>query len=379
MKSNDILITIISLTFLFSSCDESQQSSKSDEDNKATDSIEVAVKSSPWQALNRLTKAHLRGLFAVNEKVIWASGTEGTVLRSIDGGESWAIVSVDGAEALDFRDIHAWDENRAVVMSSGQGVYFYRTEDGGQSWELTYKDERKEVFFNGMDFLNDKDGFAFGDQIDGRFHWLTTLDGGKHWMLSEQERSPMAKLGEASFAASGTSVILTPMGDWLLATGNVDQPRVISGLIVFDTTKGVVPMRGGEASGIYSIALHRINRHYTDLHGIQDSLIAVGGNYKDSTNADRVCAVSHDGGKNWLPVPESDGPRGYRSCVAISPDGKMSICVGRSGSDYSLDKGLHWQALGSEGFYAVTVQNETAWAVGRNGKMARLNISDIRD
>jgi photosystem II stability/assembly factor-like uncharacterized protein len=34
------------------------------------------------------TKASLRGLSVVNEKIVWASGTGGTFLRTIDGGQN---------------------------------------------------------------------------------------------------------------------------------------------------------------------------------------------------------------------------------------------------------------------------------------------------
>ena len=54
--------------------------------------------------------ASLRGLHVVNENVLWASGSGGTVLLSTDGGESWAVNQIAGAEKNDFRSIHAWDE-----------------------------------------------------------------------------------------------------------------------------------------------------------------------------------------------------------------------------------------------------------------------------
>jgi photosystem II stability/assembly factor-like uncharacterized protein len=43
-----------------------------------------------------------RGLSVVDEKVIWASGTEGTVIRTIDGGQHWNVIKVPDADKLDF-------------------------------------------------------------------------------------------------------------------------------------------------------------------------------------------------------------------------------------------------------------------------------------
>ena len=68
-----------------------------------------------WIRQNVETKASLRGLSVVNEKVIWASGTGGTVIRTIDGGKSWKVMAVPGAEKLDFRDVEAFDAKTAYL------------------------------------------------------------------------------------------------------------------------------------------------------------------------------------------------------------------------------------------------------------------------
>ena len=56
------------------------------------------------------------------ERLAWASGTHGTVLRTEDGGFVWQGCAVPaGAAELDFRGIQAFDEQTAIVMSSGPG------------------------------------------------------------------------------------------------------------------------------------------------------------------------------------------------------------------------------------------------------------------
>ncbi|HEX7288776.1 MAG TPA: hypothetical protein VF532_21515, partial [Candidatus Angelobacter sp.] len=44
-----------------------------------------------WERVSVSTSAGLRGLSVVSEKVIWASGTGGTVIRTIDGGKNWSV------------------------------------------------------------------------------------------------------------------------------------------------------------------------------------------------------------------------------------------------------------------------------------------------
>jgi hypothetical protein len=42
-----------------------------------------------WQVQNSGVAVRLRGVSAVNEQVAWASGAQGTVLRTADGGATW--------------------------------------------------------------------------------------------------------------------------------------------------------------------------------------------------------------------------------------------------------------------------------------------------
>ena len=71
------------------------------------------------------TTASLRGIHSVDGKIAWASGTEGTVLRTLDGGAHWQKCAVpDGATdgaTLDFRGVQAFDAETAIVMASGPG------------------------------------------------------------------------------------------------------------------------------------------------------------------------------------------------------------------------------------------------------------------
>ena len=61
--------------------------------------------------------ASLRGLSAVNDKIIWVSGSNGTVGKSLDGGKTWSWMTVPGFEKRDFRDIEAFDAKTAIIMA----------------------------------------------------------------------------------------------------------------------------------------------------------------------------------------------------------------------------------------------------------------------
>src|SRR3954464_625472 len=100
--------------------------------------IFLAPARAQWAMQTAGTTARLRGLSVVNERVAWASGSGGSVLRTIDGGETWERTPITGAEAFDFRDIEAFDGKTAYALSIGEGESsrIYKTEDGGTSWKL---------------------------------------------------------------------------------------------------------------------------------------------------------------------------------------------------------------------------------------------------
>jgi len=82
-----------------------------------------------WKVQTSGVDANLRAVSAVNvsvkkgvpTSVVWASGSNGVVLRSLDEGQSWQELHVEGAETLDFRGVVAFSDKTAYLMSSGEG------------------------------------------------------------------------------------------------------------------------------------------------------------------------------------------------------------------------------------------------------------------
>src|SRR5215831_461743 len=100
--------------------------------------LALAACAQSWQPQQSNSTASLRGLCAVDSRVVWASGTGGTYLRTTDGGATWQARTVLGAESLDFRDIQAFDARTAYLLSIGPGQQsrIYKTVDGGATWSL---------------------------------------------------------------------------------------------------------------------------------------------------------------------------------------------------------------------------------------------------
>ena len=317
----------------------------------------------PWTAQNSGVTARLRGLCVVSDQIAWASGAGGTVLRTVDGGETWELKPVPESDGLDFRDVEAIDRRTAFILSIGSGDLsrIYRTTDGGESWTLRHKNRDPGGFLDALAFWDVDHGLALGDPVDGRFVVLATVDGGDSWTQTAPEGMPEALPGEGAFAASGTCLIVGGTDLAWFATG--------AGRVFRSTDRGrtwtahETPIRSdGATSGIFSLAFR------DDHHGV-----AVGGNYESTENSNRVAALTDDGGKTWR-LPIGPAPSGYRSAVAYLPgsDPPALVAVGPTGSDRSDDDGATWQPLGPKGFHAVDFADPQAgWAVGEAGALAR--------
>ncbi len=317
-----------------------------------------------WQKQTVETDASFRGLSVVNSKVIWASGTGGTFIRTIDGGQNWTVGVIPGAEKLDFRDIEAFDANVAYVISIGNGdsSRIYKTADAGKSWELQFTNNDEKAFFDAIAFWDKDNGIAMSDPVGEFYYLIATKDGGKTWRQVGEDKMPRAKPGEAAFAASGTCLITNGKTDVFLVSGGSDARVFRSknrGLTWFvaDTpiTKGTV------GSGIFSIAMR------DEKNGV-----IVGGNYEKAEEINSNLAFTNDGGSFWS---LAKGLSGYRSGVTFI-DKNTILAVGSSGSDISYDGGKTWKNLDKENYNSVAARGKTSiWAVGPKGFVAKFAIS----
>jgi photosystem II stability/assembly factor-like uncharacterized protein len=327
-----------------------------------------------WTPQSSGSTADLRGLHAVSSSVVWASGSRGTVLRTVDSGVSWVARPVPGADSLDFRDVFATDTARAVILAIGPGEKsrIYQTNDGGATWSERFRNTRAEGFFDCMAFRDERNGIAVSDPVDGKFVVIRTNDGGTTWTQVPPHGIPAAQEGEGAFAASGTCVATDGTRNAWIVTGGVKQPRVFrstdAGLNWSVTTAPLAGEKPG--AGIFSVI-------FDGRRGV-----AVGGDYEKPAEAAGTLALSDDGGATWRvsSAPPDSLLRGYRSGVARAGTRRnVLIAVGTSGSDISRDGGRSWAPLGDTGYNVVArAADGSTWAAGPRGRIARLSGEAIR-
>src|SRR5262245_36734284 len=210
-----------------------------------------------WQTQMAQTEANFRGLCAVDRQVAWASGSKGTFLSTVDGGQTWHVGQVPGAEELDFRDVEALDGQTAWLLSIGNGAEsrIYKTADAGRRWTLQFQNQQPQAFFDALAFWNEQHGIALSDPVDGRFLVITTTHSGTTWeAISTSTLAALPK--ETAFAASGSCLVVGGQGAVWFGTGGAAKARVFR-----STDRGrtwavsETPVRAGvDSAGIFSLA-----------------------------------------------------------------------------------------------------------------------------
>ena len=305
----------------------------------------------------------------MSDRVVWASGSASTVIRSSDGGATWKKLFVT-EDQLDFRDIDALDAKVAYVLSIGNGPAsrIYKTVDGGSTWTLQFKNEDNKAFYDAMTFWDPNRGLVIGDSIDGQFCVLITTNGGQNWSRVPATSLPAALPNEGAFAASGSNIAMIGKSHAWIGTGAAAKARVLR------TTDGgrswnvsETPLQANQSSGIFSIAFR------DKKHGV-----VVGGDYSKESEAVDNVAVTSDGGVTWR---LTKGLTGYRSAVAYISGTQWLVAVGPSGADISTDDGHTWSPLPGPGFDTLSLDrnlkgtSSIGFAAGLDGRIGRLTFS----
>lgn len=297
-----------------------------------------------------------RGLSVVDDNTVWASGTLGTVCKSTDGGKSFSCLKVPGNEKADFRSLYAFNSRKAIIGNVGSPAKIFLTEDGGASWREVYSNYHKDAFIDGVDFWDEENGIMFGDPIDGKMLIATTDDGGITWQEMNEFLRPQLEIGEASFAASGTTIRCFEKGKVIIATGGTVS-RLFSSTDFGKTWKSLpTPILQGESStGIFSFDFINENKG-----------IIVGGDYKkDSLTTDHVF-LTLTSGESWQ--RPANPTRGYRECVQYLND-TTAISTGPNGIDITYDGGQNWQPFSDAKNFHVVKKARKGKLVVLTGKL----------
>jgi len=321
----------------------------------------------------------------VNDRVVWASGANGTFVLTTDGGKTWKSGVVAGAETLQFRDVQGVSDKVAYLQSIGDNTTdfrIYKTTDGGKTWTMQFQNQTVNAFYDCFAFWTPDRGISHSDSVNGVFPDLRTTNG-KTWK-SIANNMPPALSGEFSFASSGTCVATQGERNAWIATGG-PAARILATRDGGDSWNAyTTPIVSGAEAGAFTVAFRDA------WHGI------VGGGDLDPTDPNNArTATSNDGGRTWAltsapPVTGAIFGLAYASDAGLlghsddwwggwwdDDDSRTVVITADSGgAAWTPDEGKTWYPLtGVTGYWAVAFANrESGWLVGTGGTILKISF-----
>ncbi len=313
----------------------------------------------------------VRGLSVPNNKTIWASGSSGSIAKSVDGGENFEWQQVKGYEKRDFRAIHAFNEKEAIIVAVAAPAIILKTIDGGINWYKVYENTDTSMFLDAIHFKDPQNGLIVGDPIDNEFFVLRTTDKGEHWERQKTGYFKTAKKEGESFFASSNSNISSAYDFELLVSGGK-----VSRLWINGKAQDLPLVQGGSSTGANSIA----------VSPKQNALIIVGGDFTKVQAAENNIAgfilvkpyndkLINQNNSLWDINPKLGNPHGYKSSVVFVDEITLIAC-GTSGVDLSKDGGKNWDLISTNSFHVVQKQpnSQSVILAGSGGRIALLNL-----
>jgi photosystem II stability/assembly factor-like uncharacterized protein len=307
---------------------------------------------SQWVPQTSSITTRLRYVRAVNDNVVWACGNSGVVLKTTDGGTTWAAVTSPNAGSTIYT-VDAFDATTAWVTGTVGGtadVSIWKTTDGGASWVSQYNNPTG--FGDGLKMFDTNNGVYFGDPDpvgSSRWEILTTSNGGTNW-----NRVPAGNYPPADSVAEEVGVACN-----LFTLGN--------------TAWFTAYTAAGTTDFVYKSdnkGLNWTRSSFTALVG-GSSFLA----FKNQTSGvvmclDNTTGYTNDGGATWT---TSSIAAGFRSVVNVPGTGNY-LAVGTSGIAYSSPDGINWTPAttgSTQTLYKIDATRNFAWAVGNAGTILR--------
>ncbi|PWA09399.1 sialidase family protein [Flavobacterium laiguense] len=349
-----IYITILLLNVLFFV--EAQNSSK----NKNTQAVFSTIQVDTLFQ----DKISIRAIVLDNGKIWYAADQGKFGYYDLKSNKKFEKVIKKDTLNIEFRSI-AKTSKFIYALNVANPALLYQISKDGKEVQLVYQENDKKVFYDSMQFWNDKDGIAVGDPIDDCLSVIVTHDGGNTWSKIPNSKLPKVFEGEAHFAASNTNIVIKGNDTWIVSGGKKSR-------VFYSSDKGnswevfeTPIVQGKQMTGIFT----------ADFYDKENGFLA-GGNYEVLNQNFENKAVTNDGGKTWQLIAEKQG-FGYASCVQYVPNsnGKGLVVVGASGLSYSSDGGVTWvQLLQDSSLFTIRfLDKNTAIAAGRN-KMIRIRF-----
>jgi photosystem II stability/assembly factor-like uncharacterized protein len=290
------------------------------------------------------------------------------ISRTIDGGKNWVRIAPTGISTTALNTVDFVDENNG--MACGTNGVIIRTADGGNTWTQTTAGIGSG--FNSMAYSSANKAVAIGNQGGIRY----TTNGGGSWTTAISGTN--VSLWSISFADANIGYIGGSSGVFLKTTnGGTSWTTVSTNLTgsfyrMFFTTPTVGYVG---ASNIINKTIDGGLTWVSQTLPMSNILSIYFANENDGwvgSDAGEI-AITHDAGQTWT-VQHSGYSNSVNSVYAL--DVNTLYATGAQGLLIkSIDGGQSWKsyfsAISSEQFGALWQNKNVVWSCGKNGKIYR--------
>ena len=98
----------------------------------------------------------------------------------MSGGKNFSGIASKDSLLPEFRAIAQTDKN-IFILNVGSPALLYKISKDGKHTKLVYTETGEKVFYDSMKFINDSEGIAMGDPVNGCLSIIKTIDGGNTW------------------------------------------------------------------------------------------------------------------------------------------------------------------------------------------------------
>ncbi|HEY0099293.1 MAG TPA: YCF48-related protein [Pyrinomonadaceae bacterium] len=210
----------------------------------------IASAAGAWESQTSGTLAWLRAVYFVDERTGWAVGSKGALLRTTDGGASWEVRRRPTEDTL--RDVYFTNEetgwlvcDRSIYLLKTKAEprsYLMKTSDGGESWarvEVTGADV--DVLLTRVAFVEEMRGWAFGEMgalyntTDGGATWARQLVPTKHLLLG----GAFLNEGQGWLVGAGNTILYNPDGEgWRAGSSPISTATRFNAVAFVDERRG---------------------------------------------------------------------------------------------------------------------------------------------
>jgi photosystem II stability/assembly factor-like uncharacterized protein len=353
MKYRNVYAMI--LMFVFCTSCENQNKTDLPKDNTTSNYKDVITITS------KLSSASFFPILDHRKGNLWLGGVVNTVLKSIDGGQTWLDISEGLPENLP-RDGFFANES-GLYLRAGNGMYHNKPNYTAPFW-------KQEIFPDEHSSIAPGKRGIFAYNVDGQF--LQRIDGTNVWspvytnFQGREVRTLFESDGGAVFVGSNNGLFKSTNSGktWKqVHTGGGVMKLVESrGVLMATSQKGII--RSTDDGENWDLAISE--------GGVGISVEVINGGFAaitfNTASRTRRVRTSYDGGKNWQPI-DADLPA-HASIASIIQVGDYFFCGHPTGIFRSSDKGKTWNLLLpsiENKVFNLSVSGNVIYAIPRDG------------